>query len=120
MENLLEKHSSFFSPHFYFECGDGWYDILDDFFKMLSVQKLEVTVAQVKEKYGDLRIYVEYEKATLLEHNLIRQLIQETETKSRTICEICGKKGKIEKINGWYSCRCTHCRIMYKLQESKI
>ena len=119
MDNLLEKYPSFFPPSFNFECGDGWYNILDRFFKMLALQHFEVKMTQIKEKYGDLRIYAGYGNNDI-ENQLISNLIHEAEQASRTTCEICGNKGSITKTAGWYRCRCRHCKIMDKFAEVRI
>lgn len=120
MENLVEKYSSFFCDpeRFTFECADGWYDILEHFFKMLEVQKLEVKMTQIKEKYGDLRIYTDGCKTTL-EGNMVDQLINEAERASRNTCEICGNQGSIINRGGWYRCRCLHCNMMEKLKAAR-
>jgi hypothetical protein len=118
MENLLEKYPSFFPPNFYFECGDGWYDILEDFFKMLKFNKLEVKMTQIKEKFGELRIYTDGCK-TPLEGNMVDQLIDEAERASRNTCELCGNQGSITNRKNWYRCRCRHCNIMDKFAEVK-
>lgn len=116
-DKLMAKYPSFFPPNFYFECDEGWYDILEHVFKTLEQQNIKVEMTQIKEKFGALRVYIGFAK-DMVEHNMIEQLIDEAERKSETTCERCGKKGKIENIKGWYSCRCKHCRIMLKLNES--
>jgi len=116
MSNLIEKYPSFFPEGFTFECGDGWYDILDHFFKMLTFQHLEVYMTQIKEKYGDLRIYVGFAE-DMISNNMIEQLIEEAERASRNTCELCGNPGSINKRHGWYRCRCRHCNIMDKFAE---
>lgn len=119
LDKLITKYPSFFYPKFYFECGVGWYDILEDFFKMLTNQKLKVKMSQIKEKYGALRIYIEGTTNTA-EYNILKELVNETELKSIETCEFCGKKGKIRNDNGWYRCRCKHCAIVQKLEASII
>jgi hypothetical protein len=37
----------------------------------------------------------------------IDKLVKEAEKKSVTICETCGKKGKVRNVNYWYKCVCS-------------
>jgi len=63
----------------------------------------DVTVVQVKEKYGRLRVYVDGgNEAT--EH-----LIDAAEKESESICDLCGAPGSIS-IAGWRATRCTKHR----------
>ena len=92
-----------------FECEDGWFDLIYNLCVNIQNYIIEskfenIEVLQVKEKYGNLRFYIssgdEY----------IFNLINQAENESKTICEICGKKGKIIEKNGWYKCRCEECK----------
>lgn len=79
-----------------FSCGDGWFDLIDqlcgniqsyiDNNKHLNVP--QVTVDQVKEKFGTLRFYVTGG------NELIRGMIWFAESMSGRICETCGAPGK--------------------------
>ena len=77
---------------------DGWYDIIAELCKELS-QFPEVEFAQIKNKFGLLRVYIDNPNP---EADL---LIQEAEMKSQYTCEICGDPGKQE---GW-RVRCEKC-----------
>ena len=75
-----------------FECGDGWFDIIDVLCE--SMQYLidgdsapQVVAMQVKEKLGTLRFRV---KGASPE---IRGMIRMAESISGRICELCGKSG---------------------------
>jgi len=102
-----------------FECGDGWYNIIDRACALimnwhknnelnrvhapnsLDAPVMEIPVAtQVKEKYGSLRFYYvggdEY----------ARGVIDMAEAMSAVTCEVCGKPGSINVDAAWYECRC--------------
>jgi hypothetical protein len=59
---LLDKYPKLFaSKQFWgFECGDGWYDILDNLCGAIASygNAEDVMVDQIKEKFGQLRFYV--------------------------------------------------------------
>jgi hypothetical protein len=92
-----------------FECGDGWFDILDKL--MANIQKHidlkerqglsvpQVTVDQVKEKFGTLSFYYtggdEY----------ISGLVSMASSMSGVTCEACGKPGK-QTGGSWIKTRC--------------
>lgn len=101
---------------FGFECGDGWYDLLYQLFENLEevVKKLDLTkepdfgtteifkfcILQVKEKYGGLRVYTNWETEE------IADLISNAEKESFNICEVCGSPGKLRTDVGWIKVYC--------------
>ena len=96
-----------------FECGDGWFDLIyklcNDIQKELDKpQNIETKnnfcFAQVKEKFGLLRIYVNYS------NEKINKLISIAENKSNKICMNCGKKGSLDKRFHWLITLCKECK----------
>ena len=88
---------------FGFECGDGWYTLLDNLCKIIYDDRGDghnITVTQVKEKYGRLCFY--YYGGD----DVISGAVMLAEKMSENICEICGNKGSIDYDAGWLSCRC--------------
>jgi hypothetical protein len=76
------------------ECENGWFDLLDETFSKIQKhldenQNLEFDIEQIKEKYGTLSIY--YHGGD----DFIERVIRDAEKKSSTICEVCGKPGKL-------------------------
>ena len=92
-----------------FECGDGWFDILDQL--MNNIQHhidwrnrkgevvAQVTVDQVKEKFGTLRFY--YTGGD----DYVRGLVSMAESMSGVTCESCGNPGK-STGGGWIKTVC--------------
>jgi hypothetical protein len=92
-----------------FECGDGWFNILDqlmaniqhhiDWKERQGLGVSQVTVDQVKEKFGTLSFYYtggdEY----------ISGLVDMASSISGVTCEVCGKPGK-QNDGGWIKTRC--------------
>lgn len=116
--SLLTKYPAIFgedplSPnramHWGVECGDGWHNLLDtlcgDIQAYTDAEHLpQVTFIQVKEKFGELRIYY-----TLLDKH-IEGLIDEATKKSKLICEYCGAAGRCQKTySGWIKTVCSEC-----------
>ena len=85
---------------FYFECDDGWYDIIYELSSKLEPSG--VVAMQVKEKYGELRFYIGEGSDEIFE------LIDETTKRSRVTCEKCGKPGKI-RGEYWLKTLCDDC-----------
>lgn len=87
-----------------FDCGDGWYDLIHNLCNDIVVhcvatgQKPPV-VQQVKEKFGMLRFYID------MGDDYIWDLISAAEKKSATVCDTCGKKGKI-RTGSWIYVSC--------------
>lgn len=80
-------------------CGDGWFDLTDDFFAGLQEAVREASMAQpvagqVKEKCGTLRFYLSGAEPE------ISRLVQEAERRSAVTCEICGRPGALRQPGG--------------------
>lgn len=91
---------------FEFECGDGWVELIaalsTEITAHAKVTGLDTVATQVKEKHGSLRYYVDFGD------DEICRLIDEAEEKSESICEVCGKPGRLMR-SGWLKTRCEPC-----------
>jgi len=111
-----------------FSCGDGWYDLIDSLcyqiqqhvsnevsqqkYKLKSGtlkpedakpdEEFQVVAAQVKEKFGGLRFYVDGGD------EYVYGLIAMAESMSYRICEDCGGKGTVHN-DGWVHTLCDAC-----------
>jgi hypothetical protein len=102
-----------------FECGDGWFNILDqlmgeiqhhidwnnkNFEKEYAQYKQvpQVTLDQVKEKFGTLRFY--YQGGD----DIIDGMVRMAESMSGVTCEECGNPGK-SRGGGWIHTYCEPC-----------
>ncbi len=108
--NRGDIHDPMLPMAFGFECGDGWYGIINHCCKMLQYdvdknKKIQVTAAQVKEKFGSLRFYIDggSEKSY--------DIIDFFESLSFIICEACGSSNATTEISstGWVRTRCKNC-----------
>ena len=111
-QTLMKKYPKLFVKKNMYWCGidchDGWYDLLDRLCS--NIQQLvdgtkcdQVTVAQVKEKFGGLRFYINGGPAQ------VHELINMAEEVSYKICESCGKPGKLRRKQ-WIATRCNECQ----------
>ncbi len=129
--NLLEKHPELFEhPEsgeltFFFECGDGWCDLIES---VLSTIKRHVNscneqlawsksrglriedkpmmwpeIVQVKEKFGGLRIYADNTDP------YVSGIIALAEAMSFHICEACGNRGGRSSRKYYISTLCASC-----------
>jgi len=92
---------------FGFECGDGWFKLIDGLSEKLERINVEspdsaIEALQVKEKWGGLRFYVNGAPQSAYD------LIDAAEKESEETCEICGKPGVI-RGHGWVKCCCNEC-----------
>lgn len=118
-QKLIEKFPKLYSKNFYFSVGDGWYNILFDLSSRLSelMENMDdetksvlresgvdfektCLVAQCKEKFGSLRYYLNAGGSKEM-----NDLINAVEDIAGTVCELCGKSGKI-RPGGWIKCLC--------------
>lgn len=107
MDRLIEDYPNLYGSQFYFECGDGWFEIIKDLSEKLSKLK-GIKALQVKEKFGGLRFYFQaaYKSQDLIE---AENLIREAEERAMKTCEVCGFEGKLRTDIGWIRVLCdTH------------
>ncbi len=89
--------------HWGFECGDGWYDLIDALCLQLQFATKngapQVVARQVKEKFGRLRFY------TCGQNDEQQGMIVLAEAMSARLCEVCGNRGRIVE-DQWLRSRC--------------
>jgi len=112
---LLEKYPKLYRQHslpmtqtcmcWLFECGDGWFQIIDDLSKKITELDPDVQAAQVKEKFGGLRFYIDGGS------DKVHKLIEEAEEESYKTCEGCGTKENVSQTKtGWVKTLCDKCK----------
>lgn len=112
---LIDKYPTLFvqtkvqrsSMRFGICTGDGWNDIIDHACSKLVNYPVEFS--QIKEKFGELRMYLTYLQRDMPEssYSELEAIISEAATKSRNTCDVCGSPGKIRpNSRGWLACRC--------------
>lgn len=91
------------------ECGDGWYPILEKLCqeirgRVVKHHAQQVRFNQIKEKFGELRIY--YSGCDL--H--VEELIDRAVIASKSTCELCGTQGASQRTrHGWIKTMCADC-----------
>ena len=100
---------------FVFECGDGWWELLNDLSLKLEAYNNKrdsnyIVATQVKEKWGGLRFYIIGYCASDDENNEVYTLIDAAETKSLEVCEECGEPGKCTDSR-WLRTLCPRCVV---------
>jgi hypothetical protein len=120
MEERFPK--MFADPYGGFAVGEGWWPILEslcsqiqhhiDWKNKTSEVVPQVTVAQIKEKFGGLRFYYnggdEY----------ISGLVSMAESWAGRSCETCGSPGT-RRDGGWIRTLCDHHEEMHKINKKK-
>ena len=93
------------------ECGNGWLELIipiaeyiEKYNKEHPENECPMCFTQIKEKWGGLRVSVNYGTKELF------AMISNAEAESYNICETCGSKEDVgEKYNGWYETMCHKC-----------
>mgnify|MGYP003544988381 CR=1 FL=1 len=89
------------------ECPPGWKPLVCD---LLDKLRGKCTIAQIKEKFGELRVYVDPipgidEDGLFLFEQEVNEAINEATIASNKICEVCGAPGK-RYSDGWSAVYC--------------
>lgn len=102
---IIQKYPKLFGESLIcFECGEGWFKLLDELFEKINVivekENFEdFRILQVKEKFGRLQIFINYG------NDEIYNLINDATEKSTKMCELCGKPGTLTR-EGWFRVLC--------------
>ena len=114
------------------ECGDGWHDLIETLCTEIDAEventnrlyphlKFAVVAAQVKEKWGGLRFYVDfiYNHELLEDEDAMKKItsriweisgmIRITESLSRKTCETCGSKCEVDRESMYPRAECDAC-----------
>jgi len=94
-EQLNEKYNTFAA------IGDGWADIVDKALSICLVLDPDMRIAQIKQKFGGLRIYLDINQ----NFEAIQDTIQLAEWLAYRTCEVCGASG----TNYHHGIVCTRC-----------
>jgi hypothetical protein len=92
---------------YYLECNSGWTALINELIEKLTEAGWDGQVDQIKEKFGYLRFYISNGDEKLW------AIISEYENKSGTICEMCGKPGKLRQ-GVWWKTRCDECQAEHE------
>lgn len=97
------------------EAKDGWYPLLYELCEELSKcihdadEQVKFVVLRIKEKYGILRFYYYLEGGGFEIRDQIDEIVDRYERLSATVCECCGKPGKLRDVHGQIMVRCEEC-----------
>ncbi|EJM74040.1 MbcA/ParS/Xre antitoxin family protein [Pseudomonas sp. GM60] len=93
---------------FGFECGDGWFTLIDGACELIQRHietdgAQQLRALQVKQKFGGLRFYYRHG------NGYTAAAVELAESLSPHVCEVCGAVGKTVVLFGWMQTRCpTH------------
>ena len=88
----------------YNSIGKGWLRLVEELDRNITIHFPDYTIAQIKEKFGQLRFYPGEREVIM--HEKVKIIIAHAEDRSKEYCEICGKYGQIVSPNGWMLSRC--------------
>jgi hypothetical protein len=113
---LFQKNGTTYPVHeFGIECEDGWNKIVENLLQEL--EEYDVTLAQVKQKFGELRVYLNYgEKIDPHTFKETTKILNKYKDLSDVTCEKCGHEGTLHQTRQrWLSTVCDTCASAYDL-----
>lgn len=94
--------------------GPGWRPLLQELDAELSAKWPNYRIAQVKEKFGTLRVYASpYPGPSWEGWAEFDAVIRKYEKRSSEICEECGAAGKLRDTR-WVKTRCDVCQLVHE------
>ena len=115
-EALKQKFPTLFPLDTVFRCEDGWYELIYAMAEELANRGEVGSFNTVKEKFGELRAYMNSLPAPSEPSNL--PIIRKYENMSARTCEMCGSTegAGIVESGGWPQCRCRECLLKTQLE----
>lgn len=89
-----------------FECGDGWFDIIDRLSDQLEKTdvRLSSPAVQIKQKFGQLRFYLQNASTADMNRTWEAQL------ECDRTCEVCGAQPALNTaVRGYWQVNCDEC-----------
>lgn len=109
--HMLSKFDSNFPPTI--DVGPGWIHIIAKLHNAIFFMNPNYKLAQVKQKFGGLRYYVDLhfddDQDPTLPTEIINVLIRHAEELASQTCEECGEPGKLNKSKPWIKTVCDNC-----------
>jgi hypothetical protein len=101
-----------------FECGDGWEMLIRELATVMEPLAIRygIQCSQVKEKFGLLRIYFDYDYENPPPNEVLERVwerLADNESRSASVCERCGSTNDVttEARQGyWIVTECATCR----------
>ena len=117
-KRLIERFPRIFKDNFYFECDDGWFDIIFDLCKDMQQEVNnsgcdQVIAAQVKEKFASMRFYASGG------NEVTYAMIDKYSKLSMEVCELTGGRGYTCQKNGWYKTLSPESAILLGFKKCK-
>jgi hypothetical protein len=121
VDDLRSKYPKLYKKNIWPEFDEGWYELVanlsseiyEKYDKWSSLPDLPY-VAQMKEKFGGLRFYLESNTFFMEEpekYEELDKIIAKYESISKVTCETCGSpNSSVRRKNGyWLKCMCDNC-----------
>ena len=114
---LLKRHPRLFGAdepghaRGYPSVGDGWQLLVEKAIERIhaataSVPPHSITIVQIKEKLGGLRIYADWRGLPDDVAAKVQEAIELAEARAECTCETCGASGRLHNDGGWLLTRC--------------
>lgn len=89
------------------ECGNGWAEIIHKCCEQLDAldkldKSLSITIDQIKEKFGELRIYLTTTSDNPAVSAIAYSIVRNAELCSQSTCEVSGMYGSLCRRGMWY------------------
>lgn len=110
-EVLASKYPQWLEPYD-LGIGDGWIGLVEQICVEISKYPCpDIKFAQIKEKFGGLRVYVDNIPSDEPVYSNIQNSIDFAEQQSYKTCESCGSMNNVEMLgSGWIKTLCVSCR----------
>jgi hypothetical protein len=110
-QGLMQRHASLFARGGALAVGSGWRELIEKAVERIAVVAAgapgdEITITQIKEKFGGLRIYFNAKRLPDDTLARIREAIDLAEARADCTCETCGAQGRLYYDDGWYVTCC--------------
>ena len=89
------------------ECGEGWRQLAESCHEELLAVDPNYVPRQIKEKFGTLRYYYDTQIPNDDDrYHKMNRIVNLYEIESASVCEMCGRVGKLSHKSAWVKTLC--------------
>lgn len=113
-QSIVDANPRLFRDCFDFWVGPGWAKFLADKIPLLAALDPDLSILQIKEKFGQLRINM------IESTDEVWQLAESIEEQCSKLCETCGQPGTLRNLPSgrWIKTLCDDCEAK-RIEENK-
>lgn len=104
MKDLYEEYPKNFKNCIDISIPPPWESIVEECIDKIILINPDVNILQIKEKYAQLRIYIDG-----TDEDTVYEILNTAKARCEKTCQFCGEEGEFRTKGRWYIILCEQC-----------